>query len=508
MSTEAERQPESPPAVPETVAAVDLGSNSFHMIVARTTGGQPVVVDRIREMVQLAAGLDDRRRIDDDAQERAIACLKRFGERLRHMAEGAVRAVGTNTLRRARARSKFLERAEEALGHPIETISGVEEARLVYLGAESALPRADGGRLVVDIGGGSTELILGRDGIPERMESLYMGCVSHSRTYFRNGKLTERAWRRAILAALQELEPVQKRFRATGWKEVVGTSGTIRTIGEIVRNQGWSKGEITAKSLARLRDHLTTVATLDDLALEGLSVRRRSVFPGGVAVLLAVFESLGLTRMVACDGALREGLLVDLVGRFRGADVRDRSVRVLADRYHVDWEQAGRIERSALALQDAVADSWNLSDPAARRMLSWAARLHEIGLDIAHAHYHRHGEYIVAQADLPGFSTDEQRRLATLVRAHRRRFPTAAFREIRRRRETERLAILLRIAVLLHRSRGPEDEAAPRINGKKRTLRLEFPEGWLDEHPLTRADLEEESRYLEGEEIDLQLQFA
>jgi exopolyphosphatase/guanosine-5'-triphosphate,3'-diphosphate pyrophosphatase len=483
---------------PESVAAVDLGSNSFHLVVARTTSGEPVVVDRLREMVQLAAGLDESRRLSRESRERALECLRRFGERVRHMPESCVRAVGTNTLRRARGVKEFLAAAEEALGHPIETISGIEEARLIYLGVVHSLAASDARRLVVDIGGGSTELIVGQSFEPTTMESLYMGCVSISRAHFSDGEIGKAAWERAELEALRELEPIRTRFRNLGWEQAIGASGTVRAVERVVRESGWSKGGIGVKALERLRDEMLAAGHADRLEMPGLSADRRRVFAGGVVVLAAAFEALGIESMQYSEGALREGVLYDLLGRIRNEDVRGRTVSALGDRYHVDWKQATRVESTALGLLEKVAAPWRLTSVESRQILSWAAQLHEIGLDIAHAQYHRHGEYVIASSDMLGFSRDEQRMLATLVRGHRRKLPLSTLAALPRQegRRIERLAILLRIAVVLHRSRSPDAVPEPDVAAERKSLRLAFPKGWLAQHPLTAADLGSESDYL------------
>ena len=484
--------------LPENIAAVDLGSNSFHMLVARTKGGEPVLVDRMREMVQLASGLDASDRLSPESRDRAIECLRRFGQRLRHMDPSEVRAVGTNTLRAAADADEFLADAERALGHSIETISGIEEARLIFLGVTRTLPGPKRRRLVVDIGGGSTELIVG-DEAPLDMESLYMGCITFSRAHFGDGRLTRENWRRAELAALQELEPVTERFRALEWDEAVGASGTIRAIDGLVRTYGWSRKGITAEALGRLRDTLLKAGRVGRLKLEGLNPRRRTTIAGGTAILCALFEALAIDVLRRSDGALREGLLYDFLGRIRDQDVRERGVEALAGRAHVDRQQAARVKQTSLALLAQVAESWNLGSRNARQFLSWSANLHEIGLDIAHNHYHRHGEYIVAHADLQGFSLPEQQVLATLVRSHRRKFPTGVITALPRNWSgwTERLAMPLRLSVVLHRSRSPLPLPAIELTAARSALDLRFPPGWLDEHPLTRADLETEAAYLQ-----------
>ncbi len=485
--------------LPENIAAVDLGSNSFHMLVARTKGGEPILVDRLREMVQLASGLAPDGRLSPESRDRAIECLRRFGQRLRHMDPSEVRAVGTNTLRAAVDAGEFLVDAERALGHSIETISGIEEARLIFLGVTRTLPGPQSRRLVVDIGGGSTELIVG-DEAPLDMESLYMGCINVSRAHFGDGRLTPENWRRAELAALQELEPVTGRFRAIDWEEAVGASGTIRAIDGLVRTYGWSRKGITAGALGRLREALLRAGRVGRLKLEGLNPRRRTTIAGGAAILSALFEALGIEVMRRSDGALREGLLYDSLGRIRDQDVRERGVEALADRAHVDRQQAARVKQTSLLLLAQVADGWDLGSRNARQFLSWAANLHEIGLDIAHNHYHRHGEYIVAHADLQGFSLPEQQVLATLVRSHRRKFPSEVIAAIPRNWSawTERLAMPLRLSVVLHRSRSPLPLPPIELSAAKNALDLRFPPGWLDQHPLTRADLETEATYLRG----------
>lgn len=484
--------------LPELVAAVDLGSNSFHLLVARTDGGEPVVVDRLREMVRLAGGLGRRKRLSPESQQRALDCLLRFGQRLRHMPPDSVHAVGTNTLRSAQNAGEFLEQAERALGHSIEVVSGIEEARLVYLGVSQSLPAPEVRRLVVDIGGGSTELIVGQRFEPELMQSLYVGCVSMSREFFRKGEIQEKSWQRAELAVLRELESHKAAFREAGWQEAVGSSGTVRAIQAVVRGQGWGEEAITLASLERLRDALIEAGSIKKVGLAGLSAERRPVFPGGVTILLAAFKALRIQSMRPAEGALREGLLHDLLGRIREEDIRDRSVEALAERCHVDLPQAQRVERTALECLAQVAEAWRLGGQETRRRIAWAARLHEIGLDIAHSQHHRHGEYIIAHSDLHGFSRQGQRLLATLVRAHRRKFPVELFRELpgKRGRAAERLAVLLRLAALLHRSRSPDLLPVFSLRPGRHALELRFPEGWLDANPLTRADLEHESAYL------------
>lgn len=485
-------------AAPETVAAVDLGSNSFHLIIARVIDGSLQIIDRERDMVRLAAGLDEKNVISSTAIDRAMACLTRFGQLLRDMPPGSVRVAGTNTLRSARNSDVLIEHAEKALGHPVEIIAGVEEARLIYLGVAHSLNDTGGSRLVVDIGGGSTELILGEGFIPHTMESLHMGCVSFSQRFFPNGQINQKKLSKARTAALQEMEPVIEYYRRRGWHKAIGASGTIRAVRRVVESMGLSEDGISASALSQLIDKLTEYDNIDKLDLPGLSTERAPVFVGGVMVLNGVFEGLRIDHMSVADGALREGLLYDLLGRIRDEDVRTRTVDSLVNRYQVDQEQANRVSDTAKALHNQVAETWHLADDNLVHLLDWAGQLHEIGMDIAHNQYHKHGAYILTYADMPGFSRQEQQVMAALVRAHRRKFPVAHIQNLPPswQKTISRLTILLRLAIVLHRSRSDIPLPDLKLSVKKRNLMLSFPANWLEEHTLTHADLEQEAAYL------------
>lgn len=495
------------PRAAQTVAAIDLGSNSFHMIVARILNGQLHVLDRLQEMVRLAAGLDERGRLDKASQRRALECLERFGQRVRGLPAKNLRVVGTNTLRRARNASKFLAAAERSLGHPIEVISGQEEARLIYLGVAHNLPNDANRRLVLDIGGGSTELIVGERFEPVATESLHMGCVSMSLAHFPRGAITPRGWKRAHTAALLELQPVESSLRALGWRSVFGASGTVRAIGAAVRAIGSGDAGITLSALYELRDRVLASGHVRRLRLAGVSIERAPVLPGGLAILVAAFEALGIERLHVADGALREGLLHDLLGRLGSRDVRARTTQALCARYHVDTAQSERVERTVRTLLGQLQEEEGLNEEEVH-LLCWAARLHEIGLAIAHTKYHRHGAYLIEHSDLPGFSFQEQRLLAALVRGHRRRFPRPLFEEMPRAqaRGARRACLLLRLAVLLNRARTDVELPRLRLEMEKKTLRIRFPRAWLARHPLTRADLAVEARYLRAAGMRLEFE--
>ena len=486
--------------IPDVIAAVDLGSNSFHMVVARYSHGQLIIVDRLREMVRLAAGLDEQGRLERGAVERAIDCLERFAQRLRDMKAESVRVVGTNTLRRARRKGAFLDRARAALGFPIEIISGIEEARLVYLGVAHTTPSEPGRRLVTDIGGGSTELIIGEGLHTTKLESLHMGCVSMSGRYFDDGVITEKRIKRARLAARLELEPVQAAFKSAGWNSAVGSSGTIRAVGDVLRSQGQADGSITPDALENLLDQCVRIGDISRLKLPGLTDERAPVFIGGLAILAELFSVLQIDSMRVAEGALREGLLYDLVGRLRDEDARVRSVRAMQSRYHVDTAQTARVEATARNFLEQVRQEWELMDPFAESVLSWSAQLHEIGLDVSHSHYQKHGAYLLEHADMPGFPQEEQRILACIVGAHRRKVHLEQLHELNPpwHIKAEFVIVLLRLAVLLHRGRSPVALPGIHLRPKGRTLELAFPKGWLDEHPLSAADLETEIDYLKA----------
>lgn len=482
------------------VAAVDLGSNSFHMIVARMENGVPRIVDRHREMVRLADGLDEKQMLTDDARWRALGCLRRFGQRLRDLDSKDVRAVGTNTFRAADNAAEFLDQAEQALGHPIDIISGVEEARLIYDGVARTLEKEDERRLVVDIGGGSTELILGQGLEAQKMNSFYMGCVSMSQRYFGDGKIDEQRMQLAETAAKQELEPVEHEYHEAHWDCALGASGTVKSAARIAFENGWVDEQtvISKRALKQIRKALLDAGHFDNIKLKGLVEQRIPVVCGGIAILRALFSVLGIDELKVSSGALREGLLYDLVGRLQHHDVREHSVGTLAARCKTDEAQAQRVREIAMLLYEKVAASWKLGDESLAYMLEWAALLHECGMMVAYNQYHKHGDYIIRNASLHGFSQQEQQLLAVLVRAHRRKFPVSDIKSLPARwsKQALRLAILLRIAVTLNRGR--TDIGLPRIDAKagKNSIVLGMPADWLEFHPLTRADLASEADFL------------
>lgn len=483
------------------VAAVDLGSNSFHMVIARVIDGHLKVVDRMRERVQLASGLDAEGNLAPQAEARALACLERFGQRLAGMPKESIRAVGTNTFRRAKGRKALLKRCETVLGHDIDVLPGSEEARILFRGVAHDLPSIEGKRLVVDIGGGSTECILGVGEEAQRMDSLQMGCVTFSERFFPDGKITRERFRRASLSARLELEPVERIYRRSGFAEAVGSSGTVNAIDAMLRAQNPASLGLTLSGLKLLRDAAIERGHIDKLELPGLQPERRSVIMGGLAILHAVFKAIDIDRpMRASRSALREGLLLELVGSLGTDDVRERTVVRMSERYAVDREQARRVEETAAQLAAQLTPLWQIG-ARELRMLRWAARLHELGQVLSFGGYHRHGAYLIANSDMPGFSEQAQSYLSALVGAHRRRLESdklAALRQIDGERAV-RLAVLLRLAVRLNRARDASPPPLVRIIDTR--LELEFTKGFLDASPMTRGDLEEEQELLKSSGI-------
>lgn len=488
-----------------TVAALDLGSNSFHMIIARVVGDDLHVLDRMREPIRLAEGLDDKGRITEDAERRALASLERMGQRMREIPSSLVRAVGTNTLRQARNGRDFRSKAERVLGHPIEVISGLEEARLIYSGVAHSLSHEISQRLVVDIGGGSTEIIIGEGYEILRSHSLFMGCVTYSQQFFRAGVITRDAFRSAETAAGLELRTVQQLLKSVGWQAVVGASGTVHAVAEILRANGFAEQDITLDGMKKLRKACTAAGSVAALAIPGLKPDRAPVLAGGLAILISIFKSLEIDRLKPSPGALREGLLYEIVGRLRHEDVRDRTIRRLVDQYHVDLGQSARVERTALQLLHEVKKPWGLEDEEATKLLLWAARLHEIGLAVAYTGSHKHGAYLVKHGDMPGFSRDDQVLLASLIGVHRRKIPTDAFVDLPPAwvERVRRLAIVLRLAVLLNRSRIPEETPRLTTDTDARSLELIFPPDFLEGRPLTVADLAQEAAALQAIKVEL-----
>lgn len=491
-------------ANPEVYAALDLGSNSFHLLIAKFENNRLVVLDTHKDMVRFAAGLSDSNELSEEAQQRALSSLQKMAERLRSLARDHIRIVGTNTLRTATNTSVFLEQAETILPAPINIISGTEEARLIYLGVASDFSPGSERRLVIDIGGGSTELVVGSQ-LPKTMESLDIGCVSFSRRFFPDGKLSEQGFKKATKVAAQELSPYIEQFLGN-WDQAVGASGTIRSIARILADNNYSeKLPITLKGLYALRDELLSHKHIDELNLKGLSDDRKAVIAGGLAILTTLIEELRIKELHTSNYAIREGIIHDLAGRLHHHDTRESTINHLVSQYHIDAQQAKRVGDIATRWLGGIQQQVLTEPQEAEQLLRWAAALHEIGLAIAHGGYHKHGAYILHNADMPGFSRQEQARLAFLVLNHRRKPKAEA--QLYNVRPDWHLIALFRLACIVHRRRQQRSipkEIELQADGKQLVIRA--PSAWLDKNPLTRADLEDEQELLKAAGIKLHVE--
>lgn len=491
-----------------TIAAVDLGSNSFHMIVARIEeDGSLKVIDRIKEMVRLGAGLDENNILDEETQERALDCLSRFAQRLQNIKKKDIRIAATNTLRIATNANAFIKRARKVIDHRIDIISGVEEARLVYHGAVYSLAELGSKRLVVDIGGGSTEVIIGENTKPVKLESLHFGSSSITKQYFSDGVITKARIKKADIHVLQDIEDIRQAYIKTGWEQSVGTSGTIRSISKILLSMGLTDGTITDKGLKNLLAMTENAGAIDKIKLDGLSSDRKPVFIGGLIILNALFKALNIKELTASDGALREGLMVDLVGRIKHQDIRELSVGQMAERYAVRFNHAENIRKTCEYLFTGIETSWKLNDENLLQLVYWAAQLHETGLAISHSGYHKHSAYLVLNSDMPGFSMQEQQLLSLLLRYHRKNILANEFDSFseKYRKKIFKMLVILRLAIIFNRSLIEDHTPVYKIEAKNKTIRLLFPKNWFDENPLTTADLESEADYLESIGYQLQL---
>ncbi|BCL77433.1 exopolyphosphatase [Jeongeupia sp. HS-3] len=469
------------------IAAVDLGSNSFRLQIARVQDGTLMPLTTLKEAVRLGGGLDADGCLSQEIQQEALAALRRFGKALSGLAPSQVRIVATNTFRVAKNIDDFQPLAEAALGFPIEIVAGLEEARLIYIGAAHSLPNSRKARLIVDIGGGSTELVIGRQFEPQTMESVLLGCVSWSQRYFADGILTEATLHAAELAACELLEPVAAQFGPAHWQGVIGTSGTSRSLADVLELNGLTQSGITSDGLAKLRLLLLEAGHVDRIRLKGLRADRKPVVAGGFAIMAAVFNMLDIQHMTITQGALRDGVLYDLMARNGLLDVRERTVAAFQRRCHVDTAQATRVDELASLLFRQLYDDENVA-----RSLHHAACLHEVGRLIAHVGYHKHAAYILQHADMQGFSRREQTRLAQWTLVQRGSLSKLGAEPVAERDWAAILA--LRLAVLFCRGRKSHWPAGVRLRHAETGFQLDIDSAWLSANPLTAFALDEETR--------------
>lgn len=472
------------------LGAVDLGSNSFRVEIGRVEGERIVTQSYWKETVRLAGGFDKSGALTPEIQARALAALARFNERLAGLPPERVRAVGTQAMRVATNAQDFLRKAQNVLGYPIDILSGHEEARLVFKGCAQTLPPSDKRRLVVDIGGASTEMIIGQGLDAKRYESYRIGCVNTSIRFFADGRITAKSLERATTACAAELEESMTTFGAGNYDEAYGSAGTFGAVSDICRALGWTDGVVRPEHLEKLRRMLLDMRDISEISFPGLKEDRREVIAGGIAVLTAVYRVLGIEEMRPASGALRVGLLYDLLGRVSNRDTRDVSIETLMEASRLDREQANRVANIAQAIYSTLSSE---PDPEKGRYLRWAALLHECGMIISSSRYHRHGHYIVSNADMPGFSRLEQDRLAALVLAQR-----GTLKKVEDKLDTlisTETVLALRLAVIFAHAR--KDVALPVMDAKRTAegIEMRMEEVWLNAHPLTDYLLREETEF-------------
>ncbi|ADU70207.1 exopolyphosphatase [Pantoea sp. At-9b] len=483
---------------PQEFAAIDLGSNSFHMVIARVVDGAMQVLGRLKQRVHLADGLDAQNRLSEEAIQRGLSCLALFAERLQGFSPANVTIVGTHTLRQAINAEEFLQRAADVIPYPIEVISGNEEARLIFMGVEHTQPEK-GRKLVIDIGGGSTELVIGEDFEPQLVESRRMGCVSFAQLYFPKGEISPENFRRARLAAAQKLETLSWQYRLHGWQYALGASGTIKAACEVLLAMGEKEKLITPERLDQLYSEVIKHKSFAALSLPGLSEERKVVFVPGLAILCGVFDALAIRELRLSDGALREGVLYEMEGRFRHQDIRSRTAQSLANHYAIDSDQARRVLETTEQLYLQWLDqNPKLANPQLSALLKWAAMLHEVGLTINHSGMQRHSAYILQNTNMPGFNQDQQMLLAMLVRFHRKAVKMDEMPRFTlfKKKQFLPLVFLLRLGTLLNNQR----QATTRPDSLKLSTddghwTLTFPAGYFSQNTLVQLDLEREQSY-------------
>lgn len=490
------------------VAALDLGSNSFHLVVARIVADSVQTLHKVKIRVRLAEGLDKHNVLDDESIERGIQALQSLSDSLKGFNPDTVRIVATNTLRKASNAKAFIKQAHKVLPYPIEVIAGIEEARLIYQGVAHTV-EDNGQRLIVDIGGGSTEFIIGEGFTPKLLRSLQLGCVAYTQRFFKQGDLKSKIFNKAITRAQQELELIAGRYTRLGWQVCICTSGTAKAIALVAEelaledtNQG-----ITRKHLTQIMNYCCEAGSVDDLNLDCLAEDRKQVFAAGLAILMAIFKSLDIKQFVFSPTALREGVIYEMEDRLQQKDIRERTAHSLATRYDVDIEQAKRVLNTTQLIYEYVAKGWKIKNKELQSILGWAALLHEVGLQINSRSVQRHSAYVLLHAEMPGFNQEQQILMSTLVRFHRKKIRVSEIEEFSNYNpeQVHKLIALLRLGALLNIRR--QDDILPelkfQLDGNE--LNILFPDPWLDNDALFRADLDTEIGYLEALDIKLTL---
>lgn len=493
----------------DTYAAIDLGSNSFHLLVATIKMGQLQQIDKVKQMVRLAAGLDKHKNISSEKLESAYQCLRMFAQRIHNIPEENIKIVGTNTLRIAKNADRFLNQAEQILGREVAIISGREEARMLYLGVAQTMSERMSKKLVMDIGGGSTEIIIGKGFEALKRESLHMGCVSFTQRYFGNGKINLKKWNKAHTQAMQELLPIAKSYRQKLWQHAIGASGTMRAAATILHHNELAQSGINYNGIEQLIERCLQHGSIEALQnLPGLSERRRPVFIGGLAIIKALMDTFSIEHINVSTGALREGLVYSMCGQEKNQQqVSRRAVQKLCSQFDIDGKQSQRVAANTQLLLSHWHQSLTAPD---KLLLDNAIQLHELGLSIAHSQFNRHGAYIIKHADLPGFSRQQQRLISHLVYYHRRDLVSEKNTDLNPKQWHRVLPLLmiLRLAVIFSRDRELRNPPIQQFSMHQDGFQLLIGHDWLHRHPLIQADLLEEAKYWQQIDIEFKLNMA
>jgi exopolyphosphatase/guanosine-5'-triphosphate,3'-diphosphate pyrophosphatase len=471
-------------------AAIDLGSNSFHMLVVREVAGSVQTLAKIKRKVRLAAGLDKNNSLSIEAMQRGWDCLSLFAERLQDIPATQIRIVGTATLRTATNIDQFLERANAILGHQIQVISGEEEAATIYQGV-SHTSGGQGRRLVVDIGGASTELIIGNGFKAEALTSLNMGCVTWLERHFNDRQLNAHNFSQAIAAAKASLAPILAQYQTLGWETCIGASGTVQALQEIMLAQGMDE-VITLDKLYRLQKQAMLADALEELEIEGLTLERALVFPSGLSILIAIFELLEIDTMTLAGGALREGMVYGMLSQLHQQDIIARTLTSIKRRYQLD---AGYAKQASECAQQLLAqcDADFLPEPAATMLLDSACQLHELGVTLDYKKAGQHNAYLIANLDLPGFTKAQQHLLSELLKRYKDVLTPLEVQHAISQQSAERILRLLRVAIILTHRRDTRHQPLFTAKSNNGAIALSIDEQWLAQNPLTRAELDIES---------------
>lgn len=485
------------------VAAVDLGSNSFHLLVAREVESNFQVLHSEKQKIRLAAGLNNKKKLSQEAIDRALAVLKQFSETLKNFNTDQIKVVATYTLRSATNIDYFLEQAAEVFPYPIDVISGQEEARLIYQGVAHNVHHDDN-RLIVDIGGGSTELVIGNGFTPLRLTSRNMGSTSFTQRFFGTGEISANAFKKAMIRAEQTLESVASSFIKSGWKWCLGTSGTIKSVGTVVLEK-FETDNINYEHLCWLKDELIKAGHIDALDIPGLHDDRKSSICGGLTILLAIFKQFKIKSIRYCDFALREGLLHEMQDNLKQKDIRVTTIDSFCKRFDIDTTQAHLIQHTARWFYQQVKTTWGLKNNEHFSILMWAVQLHEIGLSINSSSIHKHSAYIVENSLLPGFTQQQQSLLACLIRFHRKKIRPEELPELAliSRQKFCYLLAIIRLSILLNQKRQPNYLPDYKLEANTAKLRLRFPQAWFEEQALLEADLQAEQQQLKKIGVEL-----